>query len=261
PDTARNNKANGSTCARRLRRESYVEPFGGGAGLLLARPRVRLEVYNDLAGEMVALFRVIRDRPDELVDLIEATPFAREEHAECQDLGVDNDLELARRVLVRSHLGHGSNGIFKSTGFRGAGMRAGKLPVHLWADFPDVIRQTAQRMRGVVIECRPAEDVLCQYDGPNVLHYVDPPYVLETRGRRAYKHEMSDDDHAKLIEVLRTLEGSVVLSGYAHSIYDDALHDWRRVEISTYADQALPRNEIVWMNFDDEAPLFRSAAS
>lgn len=242
------------------RRDCYVEPFGGGAGVLLARDRVRLEVYNDLAGEMVALFRVIRDRGEELAQAIEATPFARSEHQAAQDLSVTDDLELARRVLIRSHFGHGSNGIFKATGFRASGMRAGPLPVHLWARLPDVIRATAERMRGVVIECRPAERVMTDNDGPDTLHYVDPPYVKGTRGKGSdYKHEMTDQDHIDMIQFLRRLKGAVVLSGYAHPIYDEGLSDWRRVELKVRADRALERTEVVWMNFEDQAPLFAAA--
>ena len=240
--------------------ECYVEPFGGGAGVLLARDRVRLEVYNDLAGEMVTLFRVLRDRAPELEAVIAATPFARSEHQVAQDLDHEDELEVARRVLVRSHFGHGSNGIYKCTGFRAAGMRAGTLPVHLWARLPDVIRETAERMRGVVIECRPAEQVMLAHDGPTTLHYVDPPYVQSTRCRgRDYKFELSDQDHVDLIATLQSLQGKVVLSGYAHPIYDERLADWRRVEVSAKADRALDRTEVIWMNFEDQAPLFAAA--
>lgn len=238
-------------------RKSYVESFGGGAAVLLARARSHLEVYNDLAGEMVALFRVIRDRGDELAEMITATPFARSEHEVAQDLTVDDDMELARRVLIRSHFGHGSNGIYASTGFRSAGMRAGTLPVHLWTKLPEVVKATAERMRGVVIEQRPAIDVMLAHDGPDTVHYVDPPYVRDTRGAgRDYKFEMSDQDHRDMLATLQGLRGAVLLSGYAHPIYDDVLAGWRRVEIAAMADRALPRTEVVWMNYDDTLPLF-----
>ena len=240
-------------------RECYVEPFGGGAGVLLARPRCKLEVYNDLANEMVTLFRVLRDRGEELAEAIALTPFARSEHETCQDLSGD-DLEIARRVLVRSHFGHGSNGIYKNTGFRAAGMRAGTLPVHLWAKLPQTVIDMAERMRGVVIESRPAEDVMRAHDGPGTVHYVDPPYMPETRGKGSdYKHEMTEEDHEALLSCLLSLEGAVLLSGYAHSMYDDTLAGWRRVEIKARADRALERTEVVWMNFEDEAPLFANA--
>ncbi|MBL3572012.1 hypothetical protein BV509_17670 [Rhodovulum sulfidophilum] len=236
--------------------DCYVEPFGGGAAVLLAKPRARLEVYNDLDGDMVALFRVLRDRPDALAACVALTPFAREEH-EVAYSETHGDLERARRVLIRSHFGHGSSGIHRATGFRAAGMRAGTLPVHGWAALPDTIREAAERMRGVVIEHRPAVQVTQAHDGPKTVHYVDPPYLPETRDKgRDYRHEMTRQDHIVLLDTLRGLRGSVVLSGYASPLYDEALHDWRRVEIQTHADRAAERTEVLWCNFRDTVPLF-----
>lgn len=239
--------------------DCYIEPFGGGAAVLLAKPRARLEVYNDLDGDMVALFRVLRDSPDALADAVGSTPFAREEH-ELSYLEAADDLERARRVLVRSHFGHGSSGIHRATGFRAAGMRAGTLPVHGWMTLPDTIRIAAERMRGVVIERRPALQVMQAHDAKDVLHYVDPPYLPETRDKgRDYRHEMTRSDHIGLLDALRQMRGNVVLSGYASSLYDEALDGWRRIEIAARADRAAPRTEVIWCNFADTSPLFAAA--
>lgn len=239
--------------------DCYVEPFGGGAAVLLSKPRARLEVYNDLDGDMVTLFRVLRDDPGALADAIAMTPFARAEHVIAYQPAA-TDLERARRVLVRSHFGHGSSWIHRATGFRAAGMRAGTLPVHGWMTLPATIRECAERMRGVVIEQRPAVQVLATHDGPSTLHYVDPPYLPETRDKgRDYRHEMTRDQHVELLECLTALRGSIVLSGYASSLYDDALQGWRRIEIKALADRAAARTEVIWCNFPDTCPLFREA--
>lgn len=235
--------------AQMPRHECYVEPFGGGAAVLLEKPRSRLEVYNDLDGDMVTLFRVLRDQPGDLADAIAMTPFARAEHQLAYQATAD-DLECARRVLVRSHFGHGSSGIHRSTGFRAAGMRAGSLPVHGWMTLPDTIRRVAERMRGVVIEQRPAMQVMLAHDGPETVHYVDPPYLPETRDRgRDYRHEMTREDHVAMLDCLRGLRGSVVLSGYASALYDEALAGWRRIEMRAIADRAAERTEVLWCNF------------
>lgn len=239
--------------------DCYVEPFGGGAAVLLAKDRSRLEVYNDLDGDMVTLFRVLRDRGDDLARAIALTPFARAEH-ETSYAETADDLERARRVLIRSHFGHGSSGIHRSTGFRAAGLRAGTLPVHIWASLPETIRSAAERMRGVVIERRPAVQVMQAHDGSGTVHYVDPPYLPETRDRgRDYRHEMTRDDHVTLLDCLRALRGSVVLSGYASDLYDSALGDWRRVEIKAKADRAADRTEVIWCNFSDTLPLLAAS--
>lgn len=234
----------------------YVEPFGGGAAVLLNKHRARLEVYNDLDGDVVAMFRVLRDRPDDLLRAVALTPFARAEH-EMSYEHCDDEVERARRLLVRSHFGFGSSGIHRRTGFRAAGMRAGSLPVHFWEGFPAIVADTAKRMRSVVIECRPAVDVMKAHDAPGVVHYVDPPYLPETRGPgRDYRHEMSPEDHEALLDCLIGLKGNVVLSGYASGMYDTILRDWRRVEFRAMADRAMERVEVVWRNFEEPAPLF-----
>lgn len=239
--------------------DCYVEPFGGGAAVLLAKPRSRLEVYNDLDEDMVTLFQVLRDAPDSLAQAIALTPFSRADHEQAYQ-PTDDAIERARRVLIRSHFGHGSSGIHRSTGFRAAGLRAGTLPVHGWATLPDTITVAAERMRGVVIERRPAIQVMQSHDGPQTLHYVDPPYLPETRDAgRDYRHEMTVEDHIDLIAALRDLQGSVILSGYASEMYDEALRGWRRIEIKTRADRAAERTEILWLNFADETPLFSRA--
>ena len=239
--------------------DCYVEPYGGGAAVLLAKTRTRLEVYNDLDGDMVTLFRVLRERPDELISSLALTPFAREEHQLAYE-PIEDDVERARRVLVRSHFGHGSSGIHQSTGFRAAGLRDGTLPVNIWARFPLVVAQAAERMQGVVIERRPAIQVLINHDAPGVVHYVDPPYLPETRDKgRDYRHEMTRTDHEHLLACILELEGNVVLSGYPSDLYSDALKGWHRINIKARADRAAERLEVLWTNFEDQAPLFALA--
>lgn len=235
--------------------ETYVEPYGGGAAVLLAKKRCKLEVYNDLDGDMVTFFRVLRDRPDELARQISLTPWARSEH-ELSYLESSDDMERARRLLVRSHFGLGGSGIHKRTGFRSAGWRHNKLPVHCWGDLPDVILDSAARMVGVVIEQRHAVQVMLQNDRPSTLHYVDPPYLPETRDRGSdYRHEMTRQEHVDLLAALRSLQGHVVLSGYASDLYDEALGDWRRITVRALADGGAARTEVIWCNFDDALPL------
>jgi DNA adenine methylase len=235
--------------------QAYVEPYGGGASVLLRKPASRLEVYNDLDGQVVNLFQVLRNDPQGLADLIALTPFSRTEFSDAHKTSSD-PLEMARQTLIRSHMGHGSNGVHQRTGFRAAGMRASTLPVHNWQQMPDVIAATADRLKSVVIECRPALDVMRANDGATTLHYVDPPYPLSTRdGGKDYNLELTDDEHVELLQGLKDLEGSVILSGYACDLYDDTLTSWHRAEKNTRADGAAERTEVIWMNFDPQAQL------
>lgn len=227
----------------------YVEPFGGGGSVLLRKPRAYAEVYNDLDGEIVNLFRVAREDGEALALLCELTPFARSEFVRAYEPAAD-PLEQARRTLARSFMGFGSNAHNKATGFRANSNRSGTTPSHDWMNYPDALRQTIQRLRGVVIENRDAVEAMKQHDAPTTLHYVDPPYVFSTRsdGKADYRHEMDDEQHEALSVALRELEGMVVLSGYRCDLYDRLYDGWVRIDRAARADGAAHRVESLWLS-------------
>ena len=239
----------------------YVEPFGGGASVLLQKPRSYAEIYNDRDREIVNLFRVARDHGEALVRALELTPFARDEFADAY-VAAGDPIEQARRTLIRSFQGFGSAGASgQVTGFRANSDRSGSTPSHDWMHFPAHLRTVVERLRGVVIENRDALDVMRQHDGPDTVHYVDPPYVHGTRHMRArspaYRHELSDLEHRALADCLATLRGTVILSGYRCKLYDDLFAGWRRVDVRSYADGARKRTESLWLSRESQqADLF-----
>jgi DNA adenine methylase len=253
----------------------YVEPFGGGGSVLMRKPRCYGEVYNDLDDEVVTLFRVLRDpaQSAELERLLKLTPFARAEFNEAYQ-PCEEPVERSRRLLVRSFMGFGSNAHasqhkgHRSTGFRSNSNRSGTTPAQDWANYPDIVPAMVGRLARVVIENRDAKVVMTQHDGPDTMHYVDPPYLPETRARgnrydlawRMYRHELSREDHAELLAHLGGLVGMVVLSGYPDPLYDDALTGWRRIETKAFADGARERTEMLWLNPACSAALDRRAA-
>lgn len=232
----------------------YVEPYGGAASVLLQKPRSYAEVYNDLDGEIVNVFRVLRDpaQARELSRLLRLTPFARSEF-ELSYITADDPIERARRTVARSFMGFGSasHNSNHATGFRANSNRSGTTPAHDWAHYPDCLPEIVARLTGVVIEHRPAVEVILQHDSFQTLHYVDPPYVHSVRKERQannYRFEMTDDDHRELASVLRSVSGMVVLSGYACGLYDELYHDWQRIDKETYADGAEKRIESLWLS-------------
>lgn len=253
----------------------YVEPFGGAASVLLRKPRSYAEVYGDLDGEVVNLFRVLRDdvSSSRLVHALELTPFARQEFEEAY-LPSDEPIERARRLVVRSFMGFGSDGATGEyrTGFRANSNRSGSTPAQDWRSYPSALVAIIDRLRGVVIEQEEATRLMKRHDGGSTLHFVDPPYMLELRSRTnrrkgggTYRHELTREQHGELLADLARLSGMVVLCGYPTAFYDDALPGWRRIETEVVADGARPRTEVLWLNpavIDalGHGPLFERAA-
>lgn len=234
----------------------YTEVFGGAASVLLQKPRSYAEIYNDLDGEIVNLFRVVRNPAQcrELERQLRLTPYSRTEYE--QSYLADGDpIEQARRTMVRACQGFGSNALGRRTGWR-IYSRDGRSasPSTDWMNLPNLLVEVCQRLQGVFIENRPAAMVLQKHDSPRTLHYVDPPYVQSTRTslvteyHRGYKHELSDDDHRELAAVLHSLKGMVVLSGYGCDLYDELFGGWRRIDMSTMADGGVKRTESLWLN-------------
>lgn len=241
----------------------YVEPYGGAASVLLRKTRSYAEVYNDLDGEIVNVFQVLRDptTAEQLRSALVLTPFARAEFELSYQPSPD-PVEQARRTIARAFMGFGSAAASRVvTGFRANSNRSGTAPARDWANFPVEIPAFCNRLAGVVIECRNALDVMLQHDGPRTLHYVDPPYHHDTRKFHAgqpgqYRHEMTNAQHAELLGFLKTLKGMVVLSGYACDLYDRELQGWGREEREAHADGARKRTEVLWISPNTPGGLF-----
>ncbi|WP_296059552.1 DNA adenine methylase [uncultured Amphritea sp.] len=235
---------------------TYVEPFGGAAGVLLQKPRSLSEVYNDLDEDIVNVFRVMQDQSmaHELRRRVELTPYSRSEF-ELSYEPTSCTIERARRTLIRAHMGFGSAGATKhKTGFRIDSARLYGTAAHLWAKYPVNIDEFTQRLQSVVLENKDAVDVIDNHDREDTLFYVDPPYLHSTRKMRTggyYAHEMSDDDHLRLLDKLVKIKGMVVLSGYASNLYRSCLIGWEEHQISARISAGRgtdTRVESLWLN-------------
>ncbi len=236
----------------------YVEPFGGAASVLMHKPRSYAEVYNDLDGDMVNLFRVLQDadQRERLLDLLVVTPYARAEF----DLAwrpAKDPVERSRRLIIRAQMGYGSAGATKSTtGFRLDTARCYGTAQSLWARYPDQVGAVASRLQGVLIDNRDAIEVMHQHDATDTLHYVDPPYMQSTRSSRptsgrGYRHEMDDESHHALLRALQELRGMVVISHYPNPVYATVLADWHHVTTQVrFASQrgGGTRTDGLWVN-------------
>ncbi|MEG8508705.1 DNA adenine methylase [Klebsiella variicola] len=235
----------------------YVEPFGGGASVLLKKVASEAEVYNDLDGDVVNLFRVLRnpETAQQLIDACALTPYSRDEF-NCAYEDSENLVEQARRLIVRATMGFGSAGATKGkTGFRLDTKRNSATAQRIWARQPDNLAAVASRFAGVLIENRSAIQCMRDHDTVSTLHFVDPPYVhdtrVETAKNSAYRFEMTNEEHMELLNVLKDLRGAVIVCGYNSDLYNNALVGWKRVTRTTAANGfagSVQRTECLWLN-------------
>lgn len=239
--------------------DTYVESFGGSASVLMRMHRCAFEVYNDLDGEIVNVFRVLRDPAScaRLEELLRLTPYGREEF-ELSYEPHDDPVEQARRTIFRAFSGFGSAAATKGrTGFRGFSGSSGRgvNPAAYWSRYPANLAAFGERLSGVVLESRPALDVILERDSHRTLHYLDPPYLHGTRAmgqdKSTYRHEMDDGEHETMLATCRQLEGFVVISGYPSELYQDLLIDWQMVRRDFAASGrqgTVIRTECLWLS-------------
>ncbi|MBN1487412.1 MAG: DNA adenine methylase [Anaerolineae bacterium] len=244
----------------------YCEPFGGSAAVLINREPSPVETYNDIDGEVVNFFKVLREQKEELLEAIGLTPFSREELRIAVDcnLGDLSELERARRFFVRARQVRtglaqtASEGRWAHCKLTSRAGMAGA--VSRWLGSVDGLSEIAQRLLRVQIENAPAIEVIQRYDSPETLFYCDPPYIHESRSdTNAYAYEMTDDGHYELAEVLHNVDGKVALSGYHSELMSELYGDWEYIEApvkkahstNTGIDNSKHnRTEVLWVNYN-----------
>ena len=230
----------------------YIEPFAGAASILLQKAPAPFEVMNDLDGNVVNFFRVLRERTAELRRAIEFTPFSREEVALSAEPS-DDSLEAARRLYIRAwQTMHGAPSMDKGGWrFGRRGQHDKQSVVSDWNDH-DRLPAIALRLKNVQIDRGPAVDVIRRFDKVDALIYCDPPYVRSTRsdrwGSHGYSHEMKDEDHRELAEVLHSATGMVILSGYPSKLWEELYGDWKHVSMVNRTNRGKPATEYLWIS-------------
>ncbi len=230
---------------------SYLEAFFGSGAVLFNKPRSHIETVNDLDGNVVNLFRWIRDDPEKLAHEIYFTPYSRQVYDEAFQTEPQDSLQKAVNFYIRLNMGHGFRTTGEKTGWKNDVQgRERAYAARDWCRIPEKIMLAAERLRGVQIENRPAVEVIKRFNHKKVLVYCDPTYMLGTRSRKQYRCELDDTGHEELLAVLLRHEGPVLISGYDTELYRDMLVGWHRYEVESRTMSGARRTEVLWANFD-----------
>ena len=239
----------------------YCEPFAGSGAVLLNREPSPVETFNDLDGEVVNFFRVLREEKERLIEAIGLTPFAREEFALACEISPDLSVARAGPALLCSRPS-GAHGVWRRRPSVGRWAnckntsRAGMSGViSRWLGAVEDLPAVAERLLRVQIENRPAADIIRLYDSPATLFYCDPPYVHSTRGdSKAYGFEMTDAQHRDLADVLNLVQGMVAFSNYQAAILDRLYpaSKWHKTVSPARTNHSTKdkRVEVLWTNYD-----------
>lgn len=236
--------------------EVYLEPYAGSLAVLLNKERSHIETVNDLNNDVVNYFTVLRNNADELIQELELTPYARKEYNDsCVPCDTDTCIERARKFAVRCWQGFGCSNLYRN-GFKSGQQSVSPNPARAWHNLSSYLPVISERLKGVQIENLEALELIDRYDTKDVFIYADPPYLTNTRKNYLYKHEMTEEQHVDLLNVLLKHKGKVLISGYDNDLYNKMLVGWHKEQKGTLGEGGVQRIETLWMNYEIQMSLF-----
>lgn len=231
--------------------KSYVEPYFGSGAVFFTKQASRIETINDLDLDVVNLFSCLQKDPEKLAAMVYTTPYSRFLYEQQFTTPLcANPYEKALSFLIKCWMGYGYRTNNHKNGWKNDIQGREKAYAVLnWNRLPDWVLSAAERLKNAQIECRPAIDLIERFNYENVFMYIDPPYLLNTRYSKQYRHEMEEKDHAKLLDVLVTSKAQIMISGYASELYDRKLSNWERIELKAQVESGRVVTEVVWTNY------------
>lgn len=188
--------------------ETYIEPFCGGSWVLFAKPEAasRSEIINDINGELVNLYKIIKNHLDEFIRYLRWLLVSREEYERflAMDPTTMTDVQRAVRFYYLQRLGYGG----RVDSHHLAIARGSRPPINLLR-IEEQLSEAHIRLSRVWIEHRPYQEMLKRYDGAKAFFYLDPPY----HGYEdMYGPVFSEEDFETLRDLLAGLSGRFLMS-------------------------------------------------
>lgn len=232
---------------------TYVEPFGGGASILLQKSPSKQEVFNDSSSDVINFLLVVRENPERFYKAVESLPYSRALYEKWRyTLPPEDPFERAVWwfYLNRSGICGAHNG-------KPGGWRHGRNhnTAGTYRSAVKLIQPLAGRIKKVNIECKDFRDIIQKYDSPKTFFYCDPPYV--NREHR-YEGGFKKADHIALAELLSRISGKALVSYNDQPLIRELFKGWNCIEINNKAfskvvqngESKPPEKEVLIGNYD-----------
>ena len=235
----------------------YIEPFLGSGALFFMKEPSKVELLNDIDNDVYNLFRVIRDKPNELYNSIQLTPYSEKEYRLTYERDVQSldPVEQARQFIIRSNMARAGMQYYSSS-FRHGGLVRSLKGCDIskeWSKLPEYIMQAAERIKNAEIFNRDGMYFIEKFQDKNVFQFIDTPYLGRTRRQRYYNHEMyEDEDHILFLNQIKNSKCKMLVCGYDHEIYNEILDGWHKIKINSNAEQGKKRTDTFWYNYELE---------
>lgn len=230
----------------------YCEPFFGGGAVFFNKKPCYNEIINDLDDDVYNFFKVLRNNGEALSEKILLTPYGRTEYEKAYYQSADiEDLEKARLFAIKCWQGFGCGNRYKNGFRRGLGGKSPN-PAKAWNELPETLLFATERLKNAQIEKKNAIELIKSLKGKDTFIYADPPYLMNTRKKYLYNHEMTDDEHFEMLKTLCESDCKIMVCGYDSDLYNETLNGWRKFNKNTTAECSVKRTEFIWLNYDLE---------
>ena len=233
---------------------TYLEPFCGGANVLLNKEKSVIEIINDLDPNVIQIYQALRDEPRELIRRLNLCKYCEETfERSMKKTHFDDYLDHAVNEFIMRRMSRG--GLKKA--FAWSNRLRGGQPgdVNAWMTAVKGLPDLGERINEVYIFNKPATEVMKAFNAPNTFVYCDPPYLHETRvSKTVYASEMTTEDHIELAHALNAFKGKAMISGYGSPLYNRLYKGWNveKKKIANHSSQQKSKEkkiEVIWKNY------------